>query len=261
MSTILKALRRVEGEKKEREANERFHGEVTGEGAGSPGRRSREVRLGAMAAALLAVVAGGAWFWGMDSESTDPPPAEAAQALAEESPPRPARPPVAPPSRQPTVAKVKPPVEATTESDRLSIAEYQQLHESPTAGSPPAPRYVPPPPPAPPPAPEPEPLPPPPKPRAAAPSCRSTAPGTQPRGDRPRATTAAQDSSLLPGAWRARRARAAPWPGPRAPGSARRAMPASSPLAVPVARGAPRRARPAATASSPSETPPRAITA
>ena len=170
MSAILKALRRVEGEKKERAASERLHGEVTGEASSPPGQSSRAIRISGLGALLFAVVAAGFWLRGAETDPADPLPPAASESAAEAVASKPAKVPVAPPSRQPTVAEPARGAEVPAEAERLSIAEYRRLHMSPTAGSPPAPEYVPPPPPAPPAPPPPEPAPPPaPKELAAAP--------------------------------------------------------------------------------------------
>ncbi|MCS5635250.1 MAG: hypothetical protein NZ990_01940, partial [Myxococcota bacterium] len=67
MSAILKALRRVEREKKERAASERLHGEVTGEAPSPvPRRSSRFIRVGGIGALVLALVAAGVWLGGGD---------------------------------------------------------------------------------------------------------------------------------------------------------------------------------------------------
>jgi hypothetical protein len=154
MSAILKALRRVEGEKQERAASERLHGEVTGEAPPpSPGRALRFVRVGGIGALLLAVVAAGVWLGDADPDpaasSAAPSPSTSPEPVKESPTPALAKVAVAPPSRQPTVAVVSPAAQAPAknplELERLSIGEYTRLHTSPTAGFPVAPEYVAPP--------------------------------------------------------------------------------------------------------------------
>ena len=108
MSAILKALRRVEGEKKERAASERLHGEVTGEVSSPSGQSSRAIRIAGLGALLFAVVAAGFWLRGAEIDPADPSPAAASESVGEAAAPKPAKVPLAPPSRQPTVAEVAP---------------------------------------------------------------------------------------------------------------------------------------------------------